>query len=382
MQIVCLKENKHARKIRKRIKSLIVNIFERGNTMEDNKEKLKNMINDKYLNEELPEFKVTNELKEDITNHPEKYINCDVRTRMGKFRTNEEKEAYINSILDKDQMYELYVTNVINKKIKIEEIPQDLRNDMDFIKLFYRNIKSFRILNKINNLVNSIPTDNIIKLKLKTYQCLIRDNFNKNDKLLFEIENNLSKIQIDKKYHKLVTTKTITYQEIDKNHFNCKIYDIQNERKHLFSIVLKENYIKVSYKVRYTLGGYCAANKEEYYLIKNNEKFVILKPDKDNKLTFKDGIVILDYCQTEMDALNYVMVCIQANDKRRKETFVELENDLVKTKYPELPYEIINYFMIIGDIITGLIKSDDKQKYSLEDSSESLELQLSNTFKR
>lgn len=44
-------------------------------------------------------FQINEEIRENIKNHPEKYINCDPRIRMGLFYTTEEKERYIEESL-------------------------------------------------------------------------------------------------------------------------------------------------------------------------------------------------------------------------------------------------------------------------------------------
>lgn len=44
-------------------------------------------------------FNITTKMKNDVLNHPKKYIGCDVRTRMGKFRTDEEQQRYIEESL-------------------------------------------------------------------------------------------------------------------------------------------------------------------------------------------------------------------------------------------------------------------------------------------
>ena len=44
---------------------------------------------------EYPEFKAMEHLREDIINNPQKYAGCDIRIRLGLFRTPEEQEKYI-----------------------------------------------------------------------------------------------------------------------------------------------------------------------------------------------------------------------------------------------------------------------------------------------
>ena len=44
-------------------------------------------------------IKITEEMRKDVLEHPEKYINCPPRIRMGKFYTDEEKEEYLKKSL-------------------------------------------------------------------------------------------------------------------------------------------------------------------------------------------------------------------------------------------------------------------------------------------
>ncbi|MBQ6687361.1 MAG: hypothetical protein IJN03_02440 [Bacilli bacterium] len=47
------------------------------------------------MEKDFPEFHVTEETKEDVNLHPERYLGCDARIRMGLFRTEREQEEYI-----------------------------------------------------------------------------------------------------------------------------------------------------------------------------------------------------------------------------------------------------------------------------------------------
>lgn len=60
-------------------------------------------MNDKqdYLFADFPEFKVTEETRNDVTKNPQKYSNCDARIRMGKFYTDEEYQKKINEGLNR-----------------------------------------------------------------------------------------------------------------------------------------------------------------------------------------------------------------------------------------------------------------------------------------
>lgn len=53
------------------------------------------------LEQPFPQLKITEKTREDVLTHPERYTNCDVRTRMGKFYTDEEYERRIEEILNR-----------------------------------------------------------------------------------------------------------------------------------------------------------------------------------------------------------------------------------------------------------------------------------------
>lgn len=53
------------------------------------------------LFKDFPQLHITDEIKKDVLEHPERYVNCDARTRMGMFRTDEEREKYIEESLSK-----------------------------------------------------------------------------------------------------------------------------------------------------------------------------------------------------------------------------------------------------------------------------------------
>lgn len=56
-------------------------------------------IYDSLFDYEFPELKINQELKNDVKNNPLKYQNCDYRIKNGMFRTDEEKEKYIQENL-------------------------------------------------------------------------------------------------------------------------------------------------------------------------------------------------------------------------------------------------------------------------------------------
>ena len=55
-----------------------------------------------YLFEDLPEFKVIEEIRKDVIENPQKYSSCDVRIRMGKFYTDEECQRKIEEGLSRE----------------------------------------------------------------------------------------------------------------------------------------------------------------------------------------------------------------------------------------------------------------------------------------
>lgn len=55
-----------------------------------------------FLFDDLSKTHITEKVKEDVLSHPEKYLGCDARTRMGKFYTDEEHEQYIEDSLKRD----------------------------------------------------------------------------------------------------------------------------------------------------------------------------------------------------------------------------------------------------------------------------------------
>ena len=56
-------------------------------------------INKDILFEDFIPIEITKEMREDVLEHPEKYINCPLRVRMGLFYTAEEKEKYFEESL-------------------------------------------------------------------------------------------------------------------------------------------------------------------------------------------------------------------------------------------------------------------------------------------
>lgn len=55
-----------------------------------------------YLFEVFPEFKVTKETRKDVIENPQKFSNCDVRIRMGKFYAVEEVQIKIEEGLSRE----------------------------------------------------------------------------------------------------------------------------------------------------------------------------------------------------------------------------------------------------------------------------------------
>lgn len=58
-------------------------------------------INEEILFADFKPIKITEEMRKDVLEHPEKYINCPPRIRMGKFYTDEEYERYIEESLNR-----------------------------------------------------------------------------------------------------------------------------------------------------------------------------------------------------------------------------------------------------------------------------------------
>ena len=57
-------------------------------------------MNEKLF-EDFQKLHITKEIKNDVLNHPERYINCDIRVKMGRFYTDDEYEKYINKSLNR-----------------------------------------------------------------------------------------------------------------------------------------------------------------------------------------------------------------------------------------------------------------------------------------
>ena len=55
-----------------------------------------------YLFEDFPKFEVTEKMRKDIIENPQKYSNCDVRVRCGKFYTDEELQRKIEDSLHRE----------------------------------------------------------------------------------------------------------------------------------------------------------------------------------------------------------------------------------------------------------------------------------------
>ena len=58
-------------------------------------------IDKKILFTDFKPIKITEKIKGDVLEHPEKYINCSSRIRMGLFYTDEEYERYIEESLNR-----------------------------------------------------------------------------------------------------------------------------------------------------------------------------------------------------------------------------------------------------------------------------------------
>lgn len=56
-------------------------------------------MNEKLLFEDFKPIKITEEMRKDVLEHPNKYVNCPPRIRMGLFYTDEEREKYIEESL-------------------------------------------------------------------------------------------------------------------------------------------------------------------------------------------------------------------------------------------------------------------------------------------
>lgn len=56
---------------------------------------------DYIFEKSFPKLSITEETREDVLKHPNLYSNCDVRTRMGKFYTDEEYEKHIEESLNR-----------------------------------------------------------------------------------------------------------------------------------------------------------------------------------------------------------------------------------------------------------------------------------------
>lgn len=55
-----------------------------------------------YLFKDFSEFKVTEETRKYVIENPQKYSNCDVRIRMGKFYTDKEYQRKIEEGLNRE----------------------------------------------------------------------------------------------------------------------------------------------------------------------------------------------------------------------------------------------------------------------------------------
>lgn len=55
-----------------------------------------------YLFNDFPDFKVSEETRNDVIKHPQKYSDCDIRVSMGKFYTDEEYQKRLNDGLNRE----------------------------------------------------------------------------------------------------------------------------------------------------------------------------------------------------------------------------------------------------------------------------------------
>ena len=53
------------------------------------------------LFKDFPQLHITEATKKEVLEHPERYVNSDVRTHMGMFYTDEEREQYIEESLNR-----------------------------------------------------------------------------------------------------------------------------------------------------------------------------------------------------------------------------------------------------------------------------------------
>lgn len=61
---------------------------------------MSNINNKDILSKDWPKLKITKEMRDDVKKHPERYLRCPARIRMGKFYTDEEFEKRSNEILN------------------------------------------------------------------------------------------------------------------------------------------------------------------------------------------------------------------------------------------------------------------------------------------
>lgn len=360
--------------------------------MEDNKDKYKNMIKDEYLNKEWSEFKVTNELKEDIKNNPGKYANCDVRTKMGKFYTDEEKETNISAIMfASEAQYNKEVKEIFKNEQAIEALSINTRNDFGFLKLFYKKINSGKKLKRINELVAKIPTRSETKLKLYIYQELIIKNYNKNSDLSFETKGKYPRISIKNYLNTFKICKNkIVFQELSDNNLNCVYYDYINESTHKIDFSYNEEHIKIDYKVEHSHGGYRPTIHMKYYIIKNNEDYYLVPVGECSTLKVNNEYKKFEICQNELSALKQAINYLIIDDNQNKKRFTNFKNDIVKTKYPELPVEMVQYIEYAREIIDQYYELEDpnyihktyeevrnmNKKHALINNTEALKLQI------
>ncbi len=71
------------------------------NNMENSVECNESNSKEDILFQDYPPLNITEETRRDVLEHPERYMSCDVRTRMGKFYTTEEYEQKIEDYLNR-----------------------------------------------------------------------------------------------------------------------------------------------------------------------------------------------------------------------------------------------------------------------------------------
>lgn len=83
-------------------------------------------------NETFKSIKITEEMKKDVLEHPERYINCPLKVRMGKFYTDEEYEKRAEKVLNSPLPGDEYV----KEKEYVEYFHNPEFSVYDFLILF------------------------------------------------------------------------------------------------------------------------------------------------------------------------------------------------------------------------------------------------------